>query len=211
MNKYLFPFNSCEIPQKTGLAQPKSSFINIILCFIIIFFLINSNNIYSRLFLFSVLIFNIFHTISHSIHINNNSQFLCTHMSAIVSTFFLFFMLEYITKKRINSEYLFLLLLLYALDIYLINIKTSHIYNIIIFILILCSIFIFYYNFLPNNFKKNINYIIILSLLTLFFQIVEITYCKTILEQFNNFPFHIITETFGLISITVLCYSFYKI
>ena len=89
-------------------------------------------------------------------------------------------MLEYITKQKINSEYLFLLLLLYALDIYLIYKKTSHIYNIIIFILILCSIFIFYYNFLPNNLKKNIKYIIILSLLTLFFQIVEISYIRAI-------------------------------
>jgi hypothetical protein len=211
MNKYIFPFNSCEIPQNNGVAQPYSSFINIILCLIIIFFLINSNNIYSKLFLISLLIFNIFHTLSHSIHINNNSQFMFTHASAIISTFFLFFMLEYITKKKINFKELFLLLLLYVFDIYLINKNASHIYNIIIFMLILFSIFIFYYDFISNNLKKNIKYIIFFSILTLFFQIFEILYCKKILEQFNNFPLHIITETFGLISITFLCYSFYKI
>jgi len=42
MNKeisYIFPFNTCETPNKNGIAQPYSVFFNIVSCFIIIYFL----------------------------------------------------------------------------------------------------------------------------------------------------------------------------
>ena len=101
MNRYTFPFGSCEKPQtKGGIAQPYSTSINIILCLIILTFMFQSNNLYSRLFLFTILVFNGFHTLSHTIHIKElkNYQFLLTHYSSVISTFFLIVMLNYITK-----------------------------------------------------------------------------------------------------------------
>jgi len=212
MNKYTFPFNSCEIPQKNGISQPYSTMINIILCIIIFLFLLKSNNIYSKLFLLSILVFNIFHTFSHTMHIKNlkNSQFLLTHFSAIISTFFLIILLNYITKKNINLFQILFLIFLYLFDIFLIISNTSHIYNIIIFMIILFIIMIFYYNFLSNTIKKYIIYIIIFSIIVLFFQVFEILNCEYILQNFKNFPFHIITESSAFIPITLLCYTFYK-
>ena len=213
MNKYIFPFNSCEIPQINGIAQPYSTSINIVLCTIILLFLLNSNNNYSKLFLFSLLLFNLFHTLSHSIHLENfsNYQFLFTHFSAICSTFILLFMLNHITNKNIESHYLYLLLFLYLFDIFLITINVSHIYNIIIFMIILFFIIIYYYNFLSCNLQQNLIYIILFSLLTLFFQVFEILNCEYILQNYENFPFHIINEISAFIPIVLLCYSFYII
>ena len=211
MNRYTFPFNSCEIPEKNGISQPYSAIINIILCIIIFVYFIRSNNKYSQLFLFSVLLFNVFHTLSHSTHIDyNNLQFLLTHFSAIISTFFLFLLLQHITKKNIQSYYLYGIILLYIFDIFIIYNNVSHIYNIILFLIILFSIMIFYYIFLSHKIKKSITYIITFSLLVLFFQIFEIFNCQYILHNFK-FPFHTITEIFACIPIILLCNTFYKI
>ena len=213
MNKYTFPFNSCEIPQKNGIAQPFSTTINLILCCIIIFYLLKSNNLYSRLFLSSILIFNIFHTFSHTLHVKifKNGQFLLTHFSAIISTLFFILLLNHITKKKLLPWQFYTLLFLYIFDIYLITQKFSHIYNIITFLIILFLIMIFNYHLLSGKLKEKIIYIIFLSAVVLFFQIFEIFNCQYILENFKNFPFHIMTEISACIPIYLLCNSFYKI
>ena len=213
MNKYTFPFNSCEVPQKNGFAQPFSTTINLLLCCIIIFYLLKSNNLYSRLFLLSILIFNIFHTFSHALHFKllKNGQFLLTHFSAIISTFFFILLLTHITKKKLLAWQFYVLLFLYIFDIYIISQKISHIYNIITFLIVLFLIMIFYYPLLSGKFKKKIIYIIFFSAVVLFFQIFEIFNCQYILENFKNFPFHIMTEISAYIPIYLLCDSFYKI
>jgi hypothetical protein len=213
MNKYTFPFNSCEVPQNKGVAQPYSTTINFILCGIIIFYLLKSNNLYSRLFLASILIFNIFHTFSHTIHIKffKNSQFLLTHFSAIVSTIFFLLLLNHITKKKLMNWQIYTLLFLYLFDIYIITQEVSHIYNIIIFLILLFLIMLFNYNYLSGKIKQSIIYIIFFSSIVLFFQIFEIFNCQYILKNFNYFPFHIITEFSAFIPIYLLCNSFYTI
>jgi hypothetical protein len=213
MNNYTFPFNSCEVPQNKGFAQPYSTTINLILCSVIIFYLLKSNNLYSSMFLITILIFNIFHTFSHSIHIKyfKNSQFLFTHFSAITSSMVFLLLLNHITKKKLPNWQIYILLFLYLFDVYIITQKVSHIYNIITFLLLLFLIMIFYYNYLSGKIKKSIIYIIFFSAVVLFFQIFEIYNCQYILKNFNYFPFHIITETAAFIPIYLLCNSFYKI
>ena len=213
MNNYTFPFNSCEVPQKNGIAQPYSTTINFILCSVIIFYLLNSNNLYSRMFLTTILIFNIIHTFSHTIHLNflKNGQFFLTHFSAIGSTLFLLLLLNHITKKTPLQWQIYILLFLYLFDIYLVTQGVSHVYNIITFLILLFLIMIFYYKHLSHNIKQNIIYIILFSSIVLFFQIFEIINCQYILKNFNYFPFHIITEISAFIPIYLLCSSFYKI
>lgn len=212
MNQFTFPFSTCEKPKKKGIAQPYSTTINIILCIIILIFLLQSNNLYSRLFLFTVLVFNVFHMLSHAMHIEElkNSQFLLTHYSAVISTFFLILMLNFITKEKIDVYNLCLLVLLYGFDTYLIIKDVSHIYNIIIFMAILFIILIYYYPFLSDKMETNIFYIIISSSIVLFFELFEVANCKYILEKYN-FPFHTITEISACIPIVLLCNTFYKL
>uniref|UniRef100_A0A6C0HI29 Haemolysin-III related n=1 Tax=viral metagenome TaxID=1070528 RepID=A0A6C0HI29_9ZZZZ len=213
MNKYTFPFNSCEVPQNNGVAQPYSTTINFILCCIIIYYLLKSNNLYSRLFLVSILIFNIFHTFSHTTHVKNfkHSQFFLTHFSAIGSTLFFLLLLNHVTKKKLMNWQIYTLLFLYLFDIYIITQKVSHIYNIITFLILLFLIMLFNYSYLSGNIKQSIIYIIFFSAVVLFFQIFEIINCQYILKNFNYFPFHIITEFSACIPIYLLCNSFYKI
>jgi hypothetical protein len=213
MNKYTFPFNSCEIPHKNGIAQPYSTAINIFLCSVILLFLLQSNNIYSTLFLTSILLFNIFHTFSHMIHIDNyeNLQFLLTHFSAIFSTIIFIFLLSHITKKNINLWYFCILFLLYFTDILLVIYNSSHTYNITIFIIILISIMLYFYKYVSNTIKTNIIYIIFFSCVVLSVQVFEIFNCNNLLLNYGNFPFHTITETTAFIPIFLLCYTFYKV
>jgi hypothetical protein len=183
------------------------------LCCIIIFFLLKSNNLYSRLFLLSILIFNIFHTFSHALHVKlvKNGQFLLTHFSAIISSLFFILLLNHITKQKLLTWQFCILLFLYVFDIYIITQNFSHIYNIITFLIILFLIMIFNYHLLSRKLKEKIIYIIFFSAIVLFFQIFEIFNCQYILENFKNFPFHIMTEISAYIPIFLLCNSFYKI
>jgi len=210
---FTFPFNSCEIPNKHGIAQPHSVVINTILCIIIFLFLLQSNNLYSRLFFFSLLLFNIFHTLSHAIHVSNfkNIQFLLTHYSAILSSFFLLCLLSNITKYTLKPYQIIGLVSLLLFDIILIYYDISHVYNIIVFLIILFSIMIIFYKYLSRKIKQNIVVIIGFSCLVLFFQINEIIFCESLLQKYGNIPFHTILEASAFIPIILLCYSFYKI
>jgi len=165
------------------------------------------------MFLASVLVFNIFHTFSHTIHIKNfkHGQFYLTHFSAMVSTMFFIVLLNAVTKSNLVDWQIFTLLFLYLFDIYLIRQNVSHIYNIITFLLVLFLIMSFYYRFLSNKIKQNIIYIILFSLLVLSFQIFEIFNCNFILENFKGFPLHIMTEISACVPIYLLCDTFYEI
>lgn len=213
MNKYTFPFNSCEIPNENSVSQPYSTSINVILCLLILYYLSKSENFYSQLFLFSVLLFNAFHTFSHFTHIKGeyNIQFLFTHFSAIFATLCLLLLFQKMTSMKLESSYLYSLILLYVIDTLLIIYGVSHIYNIILFIIILSMIMILYYPYTPTKVQTNIKYIIGLSLITLFCQIIEIQYCKKMLEFIPGFPFHLIVETSAFFPILLLCKTFYKI
>lgn len=213
--KYTFPFNSCEIPNKNGIAQPYSAFINLLACFTVLYFIYYSNNFYSKLFLFSVLLFNISHTFSHSIHLGHlgqykNLHFLLTHYTAIISTICLLILLTKISNTFPNTFFIYFLFFLYLLDLIFVVYNFSHIYNIAIFLLILVFLILYYYTFLPNIIKQNIIYIVILSLFAFMFQIFEIYYCKKILDINPKFPLHIVVEICVFFPILLICKCFYK-
>lgn len=213
MNKYTFPFNSCEMPSKNIISQPYSAFINIVLCFIVLYYLLKSDTPYSRLFLFSVFLFNAFHTFSHLTHIKSewNIQFLLTHFSAIFASVCLFLLFQKITKRNLDPMYLYLLGFLYIMDVVLIMYDVSHIYNIITFIVILSLAMILYYPYTSSKIQTNIKYIIGLSFVTLFLQIIELKYCKKMLEFIPGFPVHSIVELSSFVPIILLCRTFYKL
>jgi hypothetical protein len=159
------------------------------------------------------LVFNIFHTFSHMIHLDNygNLQFLLTHFSAILSTIILITLLSHIVKKNINLWYFCILFLLYFTDILLVIYNSSHTYNITIFMIILLSIMLYFYKFVSNTIKTNIIYIIFFGFIVFSVQIFENFNCHNLLLNYGNFPFHILTEITLFIPIILLCYTFYKV
>jgi len=70
---------------------------------------------------------------------------------------------------------------------------------------------IIFYNYLSNDRKKDIKYIIGFGFLALFIDINEIIFCESLLQKYGNIPFHSITEIFISIPTILVCYSFYKI
>ena len=91
-SSYTFPFKTCETPNKKGIAQPYSAFLNLISSLIILYFLFKSKSNSSKLLLFSILLFELNHTFSHTIHLNNNIQVFVTHLLAYLVNFCYFYL-----------------------------------------------------------------------------------------------------------------------
>ena len=118
MNTYTFPFDTCEKPNKIGIAQPYSVFVNFITCSIVLYFLIKTKSYYAFFLLLALLIFEIFHTLSHFIHIKGKFLYTITHITGfLVNISFLNFLYNY-TKVFPNIYYLIFLFLILICDLY---------------------------------------------------------------------------------------------
>lgn len=190
---YTFPFNTCETPTHRLIEQPYSVFLNLISCIIIIYFLNKTKNNSSKLLLFSLLLFEIFHTFSHSIHINNNSQIIITHSLAYFVNLCYLIALYYYSKHLPNNIFLFYLLILILFDLYAFQ-KLPFIFYLSSQILIFISLFLYYYKYFPEDIKKKIPLITILSLFLILLFINESYNCKKMLKKYPFFPFHIFIE-----------------
>ena len=89
MSDYTFPFDTCEKPNKNGIAQPYSALFNLINCIIIFYFLLKTKNNYTFIFLFSILFFELFHLFSHIVHIKGSLQINMSHFSAYLINVFI--------------------------------------------------------------------------------------------------------------------------
>jgi hypothetical protein len=192
-SSYTFPFNTCEKPNKTGISQPYSVFFNLVSCVIVIYFLSITKNNSSKLLLFSILLFELFHTFSHSIHLNNNSQIIITHLLAYFVNFCYLYALYIYSNIFPNKIFLFYLLLLILFDLYAFQ-KLPFIFYLSSQFLIFISLFLYYYKYFSKEIKKKIPLIFILTLLILLLFINESYNCKKMLDEYNWFPFHILIE-----------------
>jgi hypothetical protein len=209
-SSYTFPFNTCEKPNKTGIAQPYSVFFNLISCIIIIYYLINTKNNYSKLLLVSILLFELFHTFSHCIHINNNSQIIITHLLAYLVNFSYLFALYYYSNVFPNIIFLIYLFVIILFDIYAFQ-NLSFIYYLSSQFLIFSSLFLYYYSYFPNEVQEKIPSIFALTLLIVILFINESCNGKTMLERFPDFPFHILIEITAIFIVYNICNIFTKL
>lgn len=190
---YTFPFNTCEIPNKEGISQPYSVFFNLVSCFIIIYFLCITKSNYSKLLLFSILLFELFHTFSHSIHYNNYSQIIITHLLAYFVNFCYLFALYCYSNIFPSKIFLFYLIILILFDIYAFQ-KLPFIVYLSSQFLIFISLFLYYYKYFPKDIKNKIPLIFILTLFIIVLFINESYNCKKMLNYYSWFPFHIFIE-----------------
>ena len=108
MSEYTFPFDTCEKPNKNGIAQPYSAFFNIINCVIIFYFLLKTKQIYTFILLFSILCFELFHVFSHINHIQGSIQINITHLLTYfmnLAFFYLFYCEVFPTLHGKQSQY----------------------------------------------------------------------------------------------------------
>ena len=207
---YTFPFNTCEIPNKTGIAQPYSVFFNIVSCLIIIYFLTITKKNYSRLLLFSILLFESFHTFSHTIHLNNNSQILIIHLLAYFINFCYFFALYNYSNVYPNIIFLLYLLIIILFDIYAFN-KLPFIFYLSSQFLIFISLFLYYYKYFSKEIKNKIPVIFILILFIILLFINESYNCNKMLSKYSWFPFHIFVEIISIFIVYNVSYVFSKL
>ena len=204
-----FPFDTCEIPQKNWIQQPYSVIINLIIIFIILYYISKTKTWSQFGILFSILLFELSHTFSHFIHIPGRMEFLVTHgLSFIVlASIFIIFITK--TKRYPPDIILSIIAILVVLDAWVIYQKMAFILNILTLITIFFLGLGFYYFYLPADKKKLIFYLGLASLLFLVIEINETFHCQQMLAWFPGFPFHILVELSGILPVYFICRLFY--
>jgi hypothetical protein len=210
MNEYTFPFNTCEIPNKKGVAQPYSALFNFINCVIIFYFLLKTNHNYTFILLFSILSFESFHVFSHSIHIPGSIQINITHMlSYCINIAFFFFFYNYL-KKIPAIWFIIIYLFLILFDIYAFC-NMNVVFYIFSQALLFLSVLLYYYPLLSQKIKNNIHIIFFLVAIIIILFLNEKFNCKKMMSIYPDFPYHILIEIVGILLFYIICSSFYKL
>jgi hypothetical protein len=211
MSEYTFPFNTCEKPNKHGIAQPYSALFNLINCLIIFYFLMKTK-LYSSTFilLFSILCFELFHLFSHIIHIQGSIQINITHTLTYLMNFAFFYVFYCYTKILPSYKFIFYLVLLICFDIYSIFYLTI-IYYLLSQSAIFISLLVYYFPLLPKFIQKSVYEIIFFVCIIILLFLNEKYNCKKMLEIYEDFPYHIFIEIIGIVLFYIICSNFYKL
>jgi hypothetical protein len=210
MNEYIFPFDTCEKPNKNGIAQPYSTFVNLINCLIIFYFLLKVKHYYTFILLFSILCFESFHLFSHIVHIKGIIQTNITHLLTYFLNFSFFYVFYCYTKKIPSSGFIFYILLLVCFDIYSLF-YLSVVFYIFSQAVIMISLLIYYLPLLPKFIQNTLYKIIFFIIIIILFFLNEKYNCKKMQELYPDFPYHILIEIFGIILFYIICSNFYKL
>jgi hypothetical protein len=212
MNKYTFPFNTCEVLNKNGIAQLYSALFNIINSLIILNFLIKTKKKYTFILLFFILCFELFHSYSHIFHtsIHTTIQTNIIHLITYFINLALFNVFYCYTKKIPNYGFIFYIMALICFDIYSIF-NLTLIYYIASQSAIFISLLLYYFQQLPIFIQKSVYKIIIVVCIIIILFINEQYNCDKMLKFYPQFPYHIFIEIFGIILFYIICSNFYKI
>ena len=225
MDNYVFPFSTCEVPQRHGfIAQPYSAMVNLLSVFTILYFLLfRINSLYSsprkpktsfkpsfsslssalplRCVLISLLLFELWHTFSHVHHITNKKlQLNVIHSLAYLINLSYLWFFYHVSQRRPGNWTCIILLLLVVLDVYAF-------FNLSFFFYFLTQIVMFslimyeYRFFLPKRYLPWMMFLVVI-IISLFVN--EMWNCKTLLKR-QPFPYHALLETVGLVLIWMIC------
>ena len=211
MSEYTFPFHTCEEKTDDGIfAQPYSAIANIITCFIIIYFLLKTENTYSFLLLLSILAFEAFHAFSHMVHIPGTMQINITHTLAYCTN--IAFLNMFYNVTHVFPDYLFLIYLCIVVmfDLYAFF-NFAFVYYFSSSSLLFVSILFYYYSLLPESLQTNIYLIIAIVVVVIGMFFNESYNCDKMLSMYPGIPYHIIIEITGMYLFYVICSIFYNL
>jgi hypothetical protein len=209
-DEFTFPFSTCETPNKTGIAQPYSFFLNIFSISIVFYFLCLTRKLYNFLLMLSLFAFEAVHTFSHFIHLPNSLQVNVIHPISYFMNIFYFLVLYKHTHVFPKPWFMLLLLILFTLDLYFF-LFLPFIYSFTSFFAIFFAILIYYYRYLSNSDKSYITQIAVIGIVILGLFYNEKFNCAQMLSLSPGFPFHIILEVFGLVGFIVISRFFYDL
>ena len=205
---YTFPFDTCEKPRESGIAQPYSVVVNIVSCFIVLYFLVHTKTNHAFLLLLALLVFESFHTLSHLTHIKGTFSYTATHMSGFLfNVAFLNFLYRY-TKVIPRPYYFGIFCGILACDLYAFF-HLSFIFAVLTQIILFITILGYYYPLLNKDIKANLNIILGFFFVIYLAFVNEKMNCKRMLKSFPDFPFHMIIEALGILPIYILCTTVY--
>ena len=209
MNKYTFPFNTCEVLNKNGIAQPYSALFNIINCLIILNFLVKTKK-NTFVLLFFILCFELVHLYSHITHISTQIQTNIIHLLTYFINLAFFNVFYCYTKKIPSYWFMFYIIVLICFDIYSIF-NLTLIYYIASQSAIFISLLLYYFKQLPIFIQKSVYKIIIVICIIILLFINEQYNCDKMLKLYPQFPYHSFIEICGIILFYIICSNFYKI
>lgn len=210
MSEYTFPFNTCERPNKSGIAQPYSAVFNIINCLIILYFLMQTKHNYTFILLFSIFCFELFHSFSHIIHIQGSIQTNITHMLTYFINFSFLYVFYSYTKKFPSNEFMLYLFALICFDIYALF-YLSIVFYIFSQAIIMISLLLYYFPLLPKFIQTSVYQIIFFVSVIILLFLNEKYNCERMMSTYPGFPYHIFIEIFGIILFYIVCNIFYKL
>ena len=210
MSEYTFPFNTCEKPQKNGIAQPYSAFFNLINCVIIFYFLLKTKQKYTFILLFSILCFELFHLFSHIVHIPGSIQINITHSLTYFMNIAFFYVFYYYTHILPSYEFIIFFIALVIFDIYSI-LNLTIIYYLLSQSAIFISLLIYYFPLLPDFIQTSVYQIIFFVIVIILLFLNEKYNCENMLYLYPYFPYHIFIEIIGIILFYIICSNFYKL
>ena len=210
MNKYTFPFNTCERANNSGIAQPYSSFFNLINCLIILYFLFKTKHVYNFTLLFSILLFELFHLFSHIVHIKGPIQTNITHILTYLINFAFFYVFYCYTNQLPSYTFILYLVMLVLFDIYSLY-NLSIVFYIFSQAIIMISLLIYYFPLLPKFIQTSVYKIVLFVSVIILLFLNEKYNCKKMMLIYPNFPYHILIEILGIFLFYVICSNFYKL
>jgi hypothetical protein len=220
MNKFTFPFDTCETPNKTGVAQPWSAFVNLVNCVIVFYFLLKTKHVYTFALLLSLLCFELFHMFSHIVHIpglfvQNTYGISLTHttivhsLAYLVNLSFIYTLYRY-TKQIPSYVFILYLVVLVCFDIYSVF-HLPVIYYLLTQTTILLSLFAYYFTLLPNFIQNSVYQIAFFAGILILLVLNEMYNCGKMQSFYPHFPYHIFIEMVGVILFYIISSNFYKL
>jgi hypothetical protein len=210
MSEYTFPFNTCEKPSKSGIAQPYSAFFNLINCFVIFYFLLKTKKNYTFILLFSIFCFELFHLFSHIVHMQGSMQINITHSLTYFMNFAFFYAFYCYTNQLPSYAFLFYLVFLVCFDIFSF-LNLTIIYYLLSQSVIYISLLLYYFPLLPKFIQTSVYQIIFCVGMIVLLFLNETYHCEKMIAIYPEFPFHIFIEITGIVLFYIISSSFYKL
>lgn len=207
---YTFPLNTCEVPNRNGIAQPYSAFFNLLNCIMIFNYMIKSKSNHSFILMLSLFLFETYHTFSHSIHISGKIQITVTHFLSYLINFSLMYFFYGKVGTIPNNMFVLYYVLVILFDIYAFS-NLNIVFYLFSQALLFLSVLIYYYDFLPFTLIEKLKYIFIIICFIILLFLNEIYNCEKLIEKYPKIPFHVTIEILGLILFYLICNNFYML
>lgn len=197
---YIFPFSTCEIPQKDAyIKQPYSVAINMLTVLVLIYFFTLAKTNTLRYVFFAFILLQLWHGLSHAVFLEGHIQEYVIHLLAYNIAFSALYAILTFTRTTLSPLHAMIICALVLLDLYVAYTYGGLLMIMSGFVLFTVILFTFYVKY-PAFALYFI--LAVCGLLLLIFN--ESANCKAMLAMYPNFPFHIIIESYGFILFCIL-------